>query len=241
MSQFLKCRSHQPLDTPSAQRIAIEERPGNRPRRRPGGLQTRALGRVSRFWAPGRTLNVAFQSPPLHADEALFQRIFDIASQWLDGTSLTFRRVAAFEAGDIRVHYEKGGEDQSSIGTDAITIQGPSLFLGTDPDDEEFEATVLHEFGHALGALHEHQHPEANIPWNMEAVYAAYLNENYTKEDLDLNLIARYTDRTAGVRYDPHSIMHYAIDPSLTLDGSSVGTNLVLSDGDREFIRKVYR
>jgi len=32
--------------------------------------------------------------------------------------------------------------------------------------------TALHEIGHALGLLHEHQSPFAGIHWDDEAVYA---------------------------------------------------------------------
>ena len=31
-------------------------------------------------------------------------------------------------------------------------------------------ATVLHQFGHALGLEHEHQHPTAPLEWNQEKV-----------------------------------------------------------------------
>ncbi len=41
--------------------------------------------------------------------------------------------------------------------------------------DNEFSRTVIHEFGHALGCVHEHSSPAATIPWNRDAVYAYYL------------------------------------------------------------------
>lgn len=32
------------------------------------------------------------------------------------------------------------------------------------------ERTILHETGHALGLVHEHQHPEGKIDWDMQKV-----------------------------------------------------------------------
>jgi serralysin len=34
--------------------------------------------------------------------------------------------------------------------------------------NDEYSCVVLHEFGHALGCPHEHQHPEYDIDWNRE-------------------------------------------------------------------------
>ena len=32
---------------------------------------------------------------------------------------------------------------------------------------------ILHEFGHALGAVHEHESPYSTIPWNKDKVRKA--------------------------------------------------------------------
>ena len=41
------------------------------------------------------------------------------------------------------------------------------FFNENDPDAEEYYRTTLHEFGHALGFLHELQHPFGSIPWDV--------------------------------------------------------------------------
>ena len=38
--------------------------------------------------------------------------------------------------------------------------------------ENDFSATVTHEFGHAIGLIHEYRSPAGYIPWNKPAVYA---------------------------------------------------------------------
>src|SRR5438445_521773 len=57
----------------------------------------------------------------------------------------------------------------------------------------EYRRTVLHEFGHALGAIHEHQSPGGEIKWNKDVVYAwcASNNPPWNPKDCDENIINR--------------------------------------------------
>jgi hypothetical protein len=45
-------------------------------------------------------------------------------------------------------------------------------------DDEEFRRTIVHEFGHAIGCIHEQASTVASIPWNKPVVYDYYLKVN---------------------------------------------------------------
>ena len=106
----------------------------------------------------------------------------------------------------------------------------------------EFEWTLLHEFGHVLGLHHEHQHPEADIPWDLEKVYAFYKNEyNFERDRVDSDALPlpRYSDGIYG-DYDPLSVMHYNIDSRLTLNNWSHPGNLKLSEKDKAAARKIY-
>lgn len=109
--------------------------------------------------------------------------------------------------------------------------------------DLEFSRTILHEFGHALGAIHEHQHPVAGIPWNRPVVYEYYKRtQGWSKADVDSQLFAKYNRTSLNMSaYDRKSIMHYPIDPALLLDAkAAVGWNLALSADDKAFMKKMY-
>jgi hypothetical protein len=108
---------------------------------------------------------------------------------------------------------------------------------------DEVRRVVLHEFGHALGLIHEHQHPAAEIPWDREAVYAFYADAPnfWTREQVDQNLFLRYSmEQTNSSRFDPKSIMLYPIPSEFTHNQFSVGWNKSLSRIDRQHIRRLY-
>ena len=114
-------------------------------------------------------------------------------------------------------------------------------WLEPDTEADEYSRVVLHEFGHALGCIHEHQSPDVHIPWDKEKVYAYYARQGWSRSQVDTNLFQAYSP--AGIqfsRFDRDSIMLYAVDDSLTIGNWSVGWNTHLSSGDKTFIRSQY-
>ena len=88
----------------------------------------------------------------------------------------------------------------------------------------EYQRVVRHEFGHALGMIHEHQNPDAagKIPWDRPKVYAYYAQQGWSTEDVDFNIFDTYDeDATNFTTFDPTSIMQYAIPDSLTIGSYS--------------------
>lgn len=193
-------------------------------------------------WPSGTEVRVGFLDGPA----ALHTRIERAARAWSDHANITFLFGAGQDA-QIRVAFEPNGS-WSYIGTDCRRIAPPQPtmnfgWLSDSSPDEELERVVLHEFGHALGCIHEHQNPDGGIPWNKDAVYAYYTGPpNYwTREQVDTNLFQVYNrELTSFSALDKTSIMMYPIDPSFTTNGYSVGLNRALSIQDIAFIGEMY-
>jgi hypothetical protein len=116
-------------------------------------------------------------------------------------------------------------------------------------------STVLHEFCHALGMIHEHQNPQGNpIKWNEPAVYCYYksVNPRWTDNDVKRNVLDTYkTDQINGSAYDPASIMIYSFpdkvecnnrEDYLTLNSPplQINPNYRLSNTDVELLKMMY-
>ncbi len=134
------------------------------------------VARLDKLWKPGQELRVAF----LDGDDEAREAIEMVAQEWTKCGNLklsfrdagnTFREWVPSDGvytADIRIAFTKDGY-WSFIGTDCVrkSYCGPghaSMNLqgfGALPWPRDGRATVLHEFGHALGFDHEHQNPNA--------------------------------------------------------------------------------
>lgn len=148
----------------------------------------------------------------------------------------------------------RGIEAWSRIGRASANVSFPrvSMYLGTL--DNELSGmlltlntgrTIIHEFGHALGLVHEHSHPDAAIEWNKKAVYDFYAlppNE-WSAEMVDQQVFQRFdADEVKVSVYDPKSIMHYTFSPAIVENYSDLGlgVNVHLSQRDIEMLNELY-
>lgn len=210
---------------------------------RSGAGRARAAVERMKLWENGRTLKVKF----LDGKAAVQAKVEAIAKEWEQIANLKLQFVKSGPA-QIRISFAEEGFSWSTVGTDALTVPPgePTMNYGwLEPDTplREYQRVVRHEFGHALGMIHEHQNPAAlgKIPWDKPKVYAHYAQQDWTKEDTDLNIFQVYEeDSTNHSAFDPTSIMQYAVPDALTVGSFSIGWNTEFSPTDIEFMKRQY-
>ena len=208
------------------------------------GAPAKMALQVGKKWADGRTLGVFF----LDGSSTQKMRVQAQATQWMQFANIKLDFSVSRANAQIRISFVADDGSWSYIGTDCLGIAKtrPTMNFGwlkDDTDDTEYERVVVHEFGHALGAIHEHQNPRGGIQWNLPAVYAYFGGppNNWSKEDTDNNVVGKYSvDQLNASRYDPNSIMLYQFDGALIKGGKATKSNTRLSAGDKRFIRKQY-
>lgn len=206
-------------------------------------LGKRGAAVESLLWARNRELTVSFLDLP---DEGLGNRVKWYAEQWTHYCGIRFRWVMG--NGDIRITF-RGNGSWSYLGTECLNVSGnePTMCFGwlTEKSTEgEIARVVLHEFGHALGLIHEHQNPEGGIDWNREEVYRFYQGppNHWTREEVDVNVLRAY-DRNLvrATTYDAASIMNYPIPVEFVNNPEhACGWNPDLSETDKVFIGQLY-
>ncbi|MDX2046134.1 MAG: M12 family metallopeptidase [Chitinophagaceae bacterium] len=151
---------------------------------------------------------------------------------------------------EIRITFNAGGGSWSYIGSGARYVRGDEAtmnfgWINPQEPEESIKQVILHEFGHAIGLVHEHQSPDAKIPWDSAKVYEYYRNTQnppWDKEKVDFNVFRRYDASTTNYsKYDSLSIMHYSIPEELTKGDFYVPWNSNLSATDTRFIKDMYR
>ncbi len=195
-----------------------------------------------RRWPNGMTLRVHF----LEGDPAVQEKVAAIAGEWRQYANLTFVFGAGPEA-EIRIAFKPNLGSWSYMGTDCSLPQlagRPTMNLGwltPTTSVAEYRRVVLHEFGHALGLVHEHLQPNADIPWDEQKVIAYYKRTNGWDENYIRSNVLAKARADAFTALDPHSIMLYPVPKELTKGGFEIPwSNSELSALDKEFIGKMY-
>jgi hypothetical protein len=198
-------------------------------------------------WAPGSTVRCRF----LDGSARMKNKVRAIALQWQQFADIKLKFVAS-GAAEVRISFYADNGSWSAVGRDALNtsyfpLHQPTMNFGwlrDDTDDDEYHRVVTHEFGHALGCIHEHQQPRFDRKWDVAAVMKYFQGPpNYWGPDeIRSNVIEKYSPKgISATQYDPKSIMLYAFDGALFADGKGpTNQNSTLSPTDKQMIRRMY-
>lgn len=219
---------------------AIQVNPANAPTFDPdeplkGATNTKWL------WPNGAEITVTF----VEGDPAVHKRIEAIAHEWSQYANITFK-FGKNPRADIRIAFDPKGGSWSYHGVQSngfFLFNRPSMNYGwltpTTPE-QEYRRVVLHEFGHALGLIHEHLSPNAQIPWDLPKLYAYYKRTNGWSEQQTRDQVVNRIKVDRATNFDKDSIMLYHFPAELTTNGTSTPWNTELSETDKRFIAQLY-
>lgn len=226
------------------------------------GLQIRGIVARSLTWRPGQTLKVCFKAGSAGAH----QRVMRVAREWMEHANIAFdfeengapRRCAQDGSEDIKIDFINfngwwsaygiiSRQRDPSMNLQFFGVDTPVFANGQPVPEAEMRRTILHEFGHALGMMHEHQSPAAGcdqeIDW--QAAYAMGKGMGWDREQVHAQMRA-FTEIAEFnmTQVDRKSIMHYSLPPNLFRAGAGskcwVPENNDLSEQDRRFIAAIY-
>jgi serralysin len=194
------------------------------------------------FWEPGSTITIGWMG----GNSKIWGHIVRAAEMWTDYANINFEWLGRTNNAMIRIGFENSGS-WSYVGKQNLIINQSRATMNFGWFNEEtpwteYRRTTVHEFGHMLGMIHEHQHPCNGIQWNKPVVYDYYAkNMAWSKDMVDWQIFRRYDeDTTQYSEFDPDSIMCYHIPAEFTLDGFTNGWNDDMSDLDRSWAKIIY-
>ncbi len=196
-------------------------------------------------WNIGDVIRVRF----IEGDQSLKNRVRAVAERWTaPGMANLKLQWVDSGAAEIRIAFQQGNGSWSYLGTHCRAIPEPQPtmnygWLTPASSDDELRSVVLHEFGHALGLIHQHQSPQGGIKWNEPAVFADLSGppNNWDAATIRSNVLDHYSaNQVTASPVDRLSIMMNPIPRAWTLDGFSAGMNNDLSQDDIRVIKLYY-
>lgn len=206
------------------------------------GLLLEMAALTDYMWEQNKKLKVFF----FNTSEEVIKKTLEISNTWFEFGNIEFIRTNELSKSDVRVSFKNDG-CWSYIGNIAKQIPKNESTMNLEIsnlslNDREFRRIVLHEFGHVLGLIHEHQSPAVTMDWDKTRVYSYFnLRYGWDKSKVDINLFddyMRFNKRHSVV--DLQSIMGYYIPKEFTHSQVEFPLNYDLSEMDKQYIGELY-
>ncbi len=216
------CGTQHPHDIPTTERTT----------RPPDPLD--GVAAKTKLWPVGSTLRVGFLAGSQIERDS-------VKRAWTVITTYANLNVSYPDAGpyDIRVDFANAGA-WSYIGTDAKYVTGgPTVNLA--PWALNQRGAYVHEFQHAIGLLHEQQHPNGVCYDTLKtlAYYKAW--QGWSDAQTYWNVLTKHNvNDVIMIAYAPRSNMHYPVPASITCNGVGIPGGNGLIGNDIDILKKLY-
>ncbi|KAG9308592.1 hypothetical protein JVU11DRAFT_11697 [Chiua virens] len=175
------------------------------------------------------------------------QFVKETIKEWEQHANVKFmEKEEESNTSDIRILFGDAPSSWAYMGPPQRNQKHPTVYLGgmCGARTREEKAIILHEFGHVLGMLHEHQSPTrgGDIVLNERAVYNYYgAHSREEKRIIKEQFLDVFdSDKSNFSEFDPKSIMLYPIPAKLIKEGKPVKVNRTLSPLDKAYIQLAY-
>ncbi|KAF7303430.1 ZnMc domain-containing protein [Mycena indigotica] len=200
------------------------------------------ITKLAQLWPPNSTITYSFIGGTVNQRN----KVNKVITEWLSYANVVFQLVDVGK-GTIRISFDPTLGSWSYVGTVNQSIAAPAatMNLGWVTDDttvnQNDHGVILHEWGHVLGCMHEHQSPARSdaITLDTDAVYAYYgATQGWDKATIKAQIIDVYNsaDVSNYSALDTTSIMMYFMPAKMNLQGRDIPPNYYLSALDMAYM-----
>ncbi|KAK7677652.1 hypothetical protein QCA50_019343 [Cerrena zonata] len=198
---------------------------------------------TSRLWNIGSTITFSFAN----GNSIQHRKVLTCLSTWLQHTHLQFENVAV--NGDVRIIFSPAlSWSYVGINCKVVHPDRPTMQLGgIDNSDSRITApelrSILHECGHMLGFVHEHQSPAraAQVTFDEKAT-VAYYADVWSPSKVERTVLHIHSEEqlAAYSPFDDMSIMLYEIPACTNREAKHIARPSTLSPIDAAFANLLY-
>ncbi|KAG5635238.1 hypothetical protein H0H81_011954 [Sphagnurus paluster] len=196
-----------------------------------------------KLWPNGSDISYSFFGGTANQQAA----VRSVAIEWTYYANINLTQADDHDAyAMVRIGFNANGS-WSAVGNGAERIKKGDLTMNLGWIDDspivsaDNRGTILHEWGHALGMMHEHQSPArgGTLTLKTDTVYAYYrATQGWSNDMVKSQIIDVYNLNNVSnfSKLDTTSIMMYFMEPYLNVENIDVPVNTKLSDMDKAYM-----